>query len=67
VVCGVISARVGVDGGPAQSMGFQGAMYTSTGASWSMTSLVGFGPAAHSPTLRRLWAVSALACAFLEF
>jgi hypothetical protein len=50
-----------------QSVGIWGAMYTDAGASWSMTSLVGFGPAAHSPTLRRLWASSALACAFPEF
>jgi hypothetical protein len=37
----------------AQSAGFQGAMYTAAGAPWSTISLVGFGPAAHSPTLRR--------------
>jgi hypothetical protein len=51
----------------AQSVDVWGAMYTVVGASWSTTSLVGFGPAAHSPTLRRLWAGSALACAFQEF
>jgi hypothetical protein len=50
-----------------QSVGVWGAMYTAVGASWLMTSLVGFGPAAHSPTLRCLWASSALACAFPEF
>jgi hypothetical protein len=37
----------------AQRVGFRGAMYTATGASGSMNSLVGFGPAAYSPTLRR--------------
>jgi hypothetical protein len=50
-----------------QSAGFQGAMYTVVGAPWSTISLVGFGPAAHSPTLRRYWAGGALACAFSEF
>jgi hypothetical protein len=44
----------------AQSVGVRGAMYTAIGASWSTTSLVRFCPAAHSPTLRRLWAGSAL-------
>jgi hypothetical protein len=37
----------------AQSMGFQGAMYTAAGIPGSTNSLVGFGPAAYSPTLRR--------------
>jgi hypothetical protein len=37
----------------ARSAGFQGAMYTVVGAPWSTISLVGFGPAVHSPTLRR--------------
>jgi hypothetical protein len=36
----------------AQRMGFHSAMYTVVGAPWSMISLVRFGPAAHSPTLR---------------
>jgi hypothetical protein len=51
----------------AQSVGVRGAMYTSDGASWSMTFFVGFSPAAHSPTLTRFLAGSALAYAFPEF
>jgi hypothetical protein len=51
----------------AQCVGIRGRYVRRRGASWSMTSLVGFGPAARSPTLRRLWAGSALACAFPEF
>jgi hypothetical protein len=37
----------------AQSTSFQGAMYTAIGAPRSTIFLVEFGPAAHSPTLRR--------------
>jgi hypothetical protein len=51
----------------AQSVSVRGRYVRRRGASWLMTSLVGFGLAARSPTLRRFWAGSALSCAFPEF
>jgi hypothetical protein len=41
-----------------QSVGVRGRYVRRRGASWSMTSVVGFGRSAHSPTVRRLWAGS---------
>jgi hypothetical protein len=64
VVRGVIGAHVGVVGGRRSKHECSGRYVHRRGASWVMTSLVGFGPAAHSPTLRRLLAGSALACSF---
>jgi hypothetical protein len=53
VVRGVLSALVGVDGGRCSERGLLGRYVHRPDASGSTNSLVGFGPAAYSPTLRR--------------